>query len=468
MDFKDLLANGQAVGRYGGLVVFVTGPLPGERALVRISAVKAKYAVGELIEVLTVSPHRVESFCKIFGVCGGCQVQHLAYPAQLAWKRDLVRAALARIGGIDVAVNPPIGMREPRAYRNKISLVIEHRDGRAELGFYRARSHRLVPVDGCPVALPQLDASIGGLAASIDDTSTSGAFSEVRHAVMRAGAATGESVLALTTRHRSERVQASGDAIARRLPGVVGVGNSYELTNDNAVLGRRLTTIWGRAEMEERIGPVRFRVSPASFFQVNGEMVGRIFDYMAPVLGSLRVVDLYCGAGTFSMFFAHGGARVVGIEENPNAVREALANAELNGVGDRATFLAGRVEQLLRGGAGREALMTADIVFLDPPRKGSDESTLAAIAALRPPNVWYLSCNPATLARDIAQLIRGGYLVGIVQPFDMFPQTGHVETLVTMYLDPATAIAPPPAAGGEAVPPWTPNGDLDPLLAATP
>lgn len=433
------------MGRYGGLVVFATGPLPGEQALVRITEVRAKYAVGELVELLTHSPDRTEPFCKIFGRCGGCQVQHLAYPAQLAWKRELVRTALARIGGIEAAVAPTIGMREARAYRNKISLVVQERDGRAELGFYRARSHRLVPVDTCPVAAPQLDASIAGLAKAAEDPAVASAFAGVRHAVMRAGSATGESVLALTTRRRSERVRALGAEVARCLPGLVGLGNSYDLSNDNAVLGRRLETVWGRAEMEEQIGPVRFRVSPASFFQVNGEMVGRIFTFMEPALGRLQILDLYCGAGTFSMFFAHKGARVVGIEENPNAVREAIANAELNAVAERTTFLAGRVEEVLRAGKGREALTNSDIVFLDPPRKGSDESTLAAITALRPPNVWYLSCNPATLARDMAQLAASGYRVGIAQPFDMFPQTGHVETLVTMSCEGAAAIAP--AAG---------------------
>lgn len=442
MDFLDLLANGQGVGRYGGLVIFVTGPLPGERAVVRVTEVKAKYAVGELVELLTRSPDRVEPFCDIFGVCGGCQVQHLAYPAQLAWKRELVRAALARIGGIEVEVSPTIGMAQPRAYRNKVSLVVEQGPDGPSLGFYQARSHHFVPVETCPVALPQLDASIEGLAASIAEPQNAAAFREVRHAVMRAGAATGESVLALTTRRYSEGVATSAASVARHLPGLVGIGNSYELSNDNAVLGRRLETVWGRAEMEERIGPVRFRVSPASFFQINGEMVGRIFDFMGPALGALRIVDLYCGAGTFSMFFAYKGAQVVGIEENPNAVREARANATLNGVADRAVFLAGRVDELLRQGPGREALMNADIVFLDPPRKGSDETTLAAIASLRPPNVWYLSCNPATLARDLAQLRAGGYRIAIVQPFDMFPQTGHVETLVTMYREGARRISP--------------------------
>lgn len=353
-----------------------------------------------------------------------------------------MRTALERIGGIHAGVRATIGMARPRNYRNKVSLVVE-RAGTTEIGFYRARSHRLVPVDGCPVAIPQLDASIALLARSANDESTGPAFDGVRHAVMRAGAATGESVLSLTTRERAPALKEPVEALVARLPGIVGIGNSYGLSNENAVLGRHLAQLWGRPEMEERIGDARFRVSPASFFQVNGEMVGQIFAFMEPALGSLRIVDLYCGAGTFSMFFALRGAEVVGIEENPNAVREARANAILNEVQERTRFLAGRVDSLLREPVGREALDAADIVFLDPPRKGSDEATLSAIAALRPPNVWYLSCNPATLARDMAQLAESGYRVGIVQPFDMFPQTGHVETLVTMARDRVEPIVPP-------------------------
>jgi len=186
--------------------------------------------------------------------------------------------------------------------------------------------------------------------------------------------------------------------------------------------------------MHEAIDGVRFRVSPASFFQVNSEMVGKIFRYLAPHVGAAgAIIDLYCGAGTFALYFAKNGARVVGIEENPNAVREAKVNAGLNGVEAQTTFLGGRVEAMLRGEAGAQALAAANVVFLDPPRKGSDEATLAAIVRARVPHVWYLSCNPATLARDLAQLVAGGYRLGAVQPFDMFPQTGHIEALAALH-----------------------------------
>jgi 23S rRNA (uracil1939-C5)-methyltransferase len=446
--FTDLLANGQAVGRIDGLVIFVTGPLPGERVRVRVTAVKAKYAVGDVVAYETTSDWRAQPFCPVFGVCGGCQVQHLAYPAQLAWKEQIVRNALRRIGGFaDLAVQHPVGMAQPRAYRNKMSLVVEAQAGRTRLGFYQARSHELVDIDGCPVVVPQLDTAIGGLRAAAADPQVAPAFAEVKHAIMRVGTASGQAVLSLSTERHATAIAAAAPALAAKIPSVVGISNSFEPRNANAVLGRKMAYVWGAREMEEVISGVRFRVSPASFFQVNSEMVGKIFGFMEPGLPPTgrKVVDLYCGAGTFAIFFASRGAQVVGIEENPAAIREANLNAELNGVTDRARFMSGRVEGAVADPAGRAALRGADIVFLDPPRKGSDEATLQAIAAAGVDNVWYLSCNPATLARDLQSLAAKGYVPGIVQPFDMFPQTGHVETLVTLHRAGGVPITLPPA-----------------------
>jgi 23S rRNA (uracil1939-C5)-methyltransferase len=434
VEFTDLLANGQAVGRFDGMVVFVDGPLPGERARVRLTEVKAKYAVGAVLALETASPDRVEPFCPVFGTCGGCQVQHLAYPAQLAWKHRIVRDALLRIGGFDeVDVRPPIGMNVPRAYRNKMALVVEAQGPAPVFGFYRARSHRLVPIDHCPIVLESLDAAIGGLLAAAREPATAPAFRGVKHVVMRAGLASPNSVLSLTTDARSAAIAADAGRIAERVPGVSGISNSYEPANANAVIGRRMDFVWGQREMEETIEGVRFRVSPASFFQINGAMVASIFQALAPLIADAsRVVDLYCGAGTFAIYFASRGAQVVGIEENAAAVVEARGNARLNKVEERVRFVRGRVEGELANHDGREALRAADIVFLDPPRKGSDEATLAALADAGVPQIWYLSCNPATLARDLRYLAGRAYDVGIVQPFDMFPQTGHVETLVTL------------------------------------
>jgi 23S rRNA (uracil1939-C5)-methyltransferase len=430
VEFSDLLANGQAVGRFDGMVVFVDGPLPGERARIRLTDVKAKYAVGEVVERETTSPDRAEPFCPVFGACGGCQVQHLSYPAQLAWKHRIVKDALLRIGGFpELAVNDPIGMDVPRAYRNKMALVVES----GVFGFYRARSHELVPIDHCPIVLEPLDAAIGGLLAAAHAPETSAAFANVKHVVMRAGLTSPNSVLSLTTDAKSAAIAAAAPQIAERIDGVGGISNSYEPANANAVVGRRMDFVWGKREMEETIEDVRFRVSPASFFQINGAMVASIFRALAPlIVGTPRIVDLYCGAGTFAIYFASRGASVVGIEENAAAVTEARGNARLNKVEDRVRFVQGRVEGALANEDGRKALRETEIVFLDPPRKGSDEATLAALSDAKVPAIWYLSCNPATLARDLRYLAMKGYKIGTVQPFDMFPQTGHVETLVTL------------------------------------
>ncbi len=433
--FTDLLANGQAVGRAGGVVVFCFGPLPQERALVRISSVKPKYAVGEMLKLLVGSPHRVVPFCSVFGLCGGCQVQHLSYAAQLAWKRDVVRNALSRIGGFaDAQVRDTIGMDVPRAYRNKMSLVVDHTYKTPTIGFYQQRSHDVVPIESCPIVMPALDKFIERLNRARLNDVVEPALAETRHVVARSAQATGQSVVTLTTERASEKARKAAPALLKMLPGAVGISNSYDLNSANAIMGRAHHTLVGDSEIEESLGGVRYRVSGGSFFQVNVDIVQRILWFVQHGLDRPRqIVDLYCGAGTFSLFFAKHGATVLGIEENAQAIAEAQANAELNGLQAEATFRTGKVEDVVRAPDVARALAAADIVFLDPPRKGSDERTLAAVCDSSVANIWYLSCDPATLARDLKFLAAKGYRLGVVQPFDMFPQTGHVETLVTLY-----------------------------------
>ncbi|MGH7729522.1 MAG: 23S rRNA (uracil(1939)-C(5))-methyltransferase RlmD [Vulcanimicrobiaceae bacterium] len=432
IECTDLIAKtGQAVGRADGFVVYVLGPLPGERARVRLVTVKANYAVGELVELLSRSPERVEPFCDVFGRCGGCQLQHLAYPAQLAWKRRVVESALARLGGIaDPQVAQPIGAERSRAYRNKMALVIA--PGPA-LGFYAAGTHDVVPIERCPIVAPALERVLEGLRELAGDPGHGAVLGGVRHVVARGAEASGEVVVSFTTDRPSQALAGDAAAVARQLAGVVGIANSFEPPSANAVMGRLARNLWGRPEIEEQIGALRLRVSPASFFQINREIVAALFAFLAPHLrAEVRMLDLYCGAGTFALFFAAQGARVVGFEENSYAVAEANANAARNGLDDRISILGGKVEASLRAPLGKRALEAAEIAFLDPPRKGSDEATLGALVLARVPRIWYLSCNPATLARDLAILRAGGYALEFVQPFDMFPQTGHVEALALL------------------------------------
>ena len=457
LGFTDLLANGQAVGRTGGMVVFCFGPLPQERARVRISSVKPKYAVGEMLQLTLGSRLRAQPFCPVFGSCGGCQVQHLSYSAQLGWKRDVVKNALARIGGFaDAAVRDPVGMINPRSYRNKMSLVVDRSSGPPRLGFYQQRSHDLVPIAGCPIVMPQLNMHIMRLNEALLQPSMAGAFAHTRHIVARTAKATEQTVVTFTTEQPSAELAAAAPALMRHLPGVVGITNSYDLSSTNAILGRKHTLLQGAAQIEELIAGVRYRVSAGSFFQVNVEIVGRIFEFMRPGLDVPRkIVDLYCGAGTFSLYFAKLGSEVLGVEENPLAIAEAQENAQLNELTGSVQFLSARVEEAVQRGRVREKLREAQIVFLDPPRKGSDEVTLTAIADTGVPNIWYLSCDPATLARDLKILAAKGYRLGVVQPFDMFPQTGHIETLVTLYRESAAQQAVIAQAFKDApVPQW--------------
>jgi 23S rRNA (uracil1939-C5)-methyltransferase len=431
--FTDLMANGQAVGRLAGLVVFCFGPLPGERARVRITDVKASYAVARLIESYDASPDRATPFCPVFGECGGCQVQHLSYAAQLRWKREIVKNALQRIGGFDgIEVHETIGMEYPRAYRNKMSLVVEHRGERVDVGFYRMRSHEIVPVRGCPVVMPELDAYIGAFAEARPSSAVHSALEGAHHAVARYANASDETVLSITTDRRSKNLAGVASSLHQTLPRLAGVVNSYEARSANAVLGSKNEVVEGEGEIEERIDGIRYRVSTASFFQVNTEIVAHIFESLSRLAHENRVVDLYCGMGTFSVWFARRDSHVIGVEENPHAVEEAKHNATLNRVEQRAEFHCRRVEQFANSSEGRKAIASADLVFLDPPRKGSDEVTLLSIARARVPRLAYLSCDPATLARDLKVLASNGYRPESVQPFDMFPQTGHVESLAIM------------------------------------
>ncbi len=463
LTFHDLLVNGQGVGRLGSLAVFCWGPLPQERALVRITTLKARYAVATQLRLLSGSPHRVVPFCAAFGTCGGCQVQHLSYPAQLSWKREVVHNALRRIGGLHgVDVRNVLPSPRSRRYRNKVALVVGGGGEQSPpgLGFFRQRTHELVEIESCPILVPELDDIVGRLHSLRLEERLGALYRVARHFVARASAALGESVLSITTDRESPEIARVAGHLLERLPRVRGIANSFDPASANAVMGREQRTLAGTTTIEETIAGVRYRVSPESFFQVNPGIVAKIFALMRGGLAQPRkIVDLYCGAGTFSLYFAAAGSTVLGIEENPAAVREAEANAELNGLQDRVEFEAARVEEAVERPEIAARLREAEILFLDPPRKGSDEATLGAIVRARVPNIWYLSCDPATLARDLKFLTSNGYNVGIVQPFDMFPQTGHVETLVTLYCNAREIQAAVEAAFADTPPPEWPDDD---------
>lgn len=434
VEIHDLGHQGEGVGRLGDFVVFVPGAIPGDRVLVEIAEHKGRFGHAKLIEVLEASPDRVKPPCAAFGQCGGCQLQHMSYEAQLRWKQKRVADALARVGRLpNVKVHPVLGQAYPFAYRNKAQYPIARQGQQTIMGFYRPGSHEIVDLDGCLIqdpliahlanAVRQVVAEVG--IEPYDEVVGTGVL---RHVVFRASRWTGEVmvVLVANTEHvpRLPEIVSRLQAASGRLASIYLNVNSKKT---NVIFGTRFKLLWGSRALVDRIGRFSFRISPASFFQVNGEQVERLYECVldyAQLTGCEHVFDAYCGIGTIALYLSQKAASVVGVEIVPEAVWDARENASLNGVTNVA-FYAGEAEQvipdLLRKG------FRFDLGVVDPPRKGCGEALLQAMGTWGLRRLVYVSCNPSTFARDAAILRNHGFTLNEVQPVDMFPQTAHVE-----------------------------------------
>ncbi len=430
LHIDDLLANGQGVGRDEKLVAFVSGALPGEDVRIAVDAVKANYVTAHTVEVVQPSLDRIESVCPVFPRCGGCQTLHLRYEAQLLWKQQLVAEALARIARLeDVRVQATVGsdFLDSTRYRNKVSLVGQSSYDGAAVGFYAARSHRVVPIANCPVLLPWLDDAVRAFVLLVKNTPQ--LLRDVRHVVVRTGVAQKTLVLALCTTRERPDMSAFVKAVRKAIPALTGLVASWDPSSTNAIFGRRFAALWGSNETIERVADATFHFGVASFFQINTSMLERIAAVVLDELqGARRIVDLYCGVGTFAVLAGKRGIAATGVESHRGAVEEAAANAAMNGI-TSAAFECASVLEAVSGERGRTLLDGADAVILDPPRRGCEPAELDALAAARVSRLLYLSCNPATLARDARRLVDAGYALRSVRPFDMFPFTGHVEAL---------------------------------------
>jgi len=428
----DLIENGQGVGRIDGLVAFVTGGLPGERVRIAVDEIKKNYAGAHVVAIEEASGDRVDPGCPVFPRCGGCQTLHLRYAAELAWKRRRVGEALARLGGVksidvaEVVTAQPIDA-PGRGYRNKAALVCATEHGAARIGFYGARSHRLVPIRGCPVLVDRLQSTVERIIEFAD--ASPDALRGVVHIVARASATGRELVVGFACRQANRDIGASVAELRLRIPELTGAVVTWDPASENAVFGRRSAVLWGSPVLRERVGGADFVFGLASFFQINTALLELLAARIVERLrGARRVVDLYCGVGTFAVLLGKAGIPATGVESSRAAVDEAAANAAQNGV-TNAAFECATAAQALSGDRGRTLLAGADAAIVDPPRKGCEDGVLSAIAAAGVPRLLYVSCNPATLARDAAILLGAGYAVRSVQPFDMFPRTGHIEVL---------------------------------------
>ncbi|WP_195539124.1 23S rRNA (uracil(1939)-C(5))-methyltransferase RlmD [Eubacterium maltosivorans] len=434
MVLEDITHSGEGVGRIDNMIVFVDGGVPGDTVEIEITAIKKTYMTGKILKLIAPSGTRQEPPCPYFGRCGGCQLLQVQYDAQLAIKHKIVTDALERIGGIkDVPVNAVIGMEVPYRYRNKAQFKISGKG----VGFFAKRSHQIVPIEDCltqPESCVQVIETFNALLKDgcfelYDEQQHTGFL---RGIVQRTNEQ-GENMIVIVgngkkLKHKNKILQ----AITERIPDVRSIYLNVNTTRGNAVLGRKNHLLLGTPQIEERIGDLSFLISPNSFFQVNTRQTKVLYDLvkrMAALTGTETLFDLYCGTGTIGLYLAREAAQVYGIEIVENAVLDAQENAERNQI-ENIRFIQGKSET--EAPKLTEEGVHPDVIVLDPPRKGCDPALLEMIKNLAVPKVVYVSCNPSTLARDLKILHEYGYQVQEVQPVDLFPGTGHVETVVLM------------------------------------
>lgn len=437
LEITTLGSEGQGIGKLDGFSVFVPQALPGETVSAHVIKVTTGYAVAKLKEVQKASSDRVVPECSAYLRCGGCGLQHMAYDAQRKAKQKQVRDALERLGGFHgVEVMPTIGMENPWRYRNKGSFPVGMEGDTAVFGFFASRSHRIIPLNDCPIqnrAVTSVAQAVARWAQAHEitpyDESTGNGI--LRHVMARVAKDGKVMAVVVTTGPLPQK-----DALIAELTGGVenlcSIVHNSNSRNSNVILGDEYRVIWGSERLDCELCGLHFLVSAVSFLQVNNEQTEKLYTTALDFLdlkGGETVVDEYCGIGTISLLLAQRAGRVIGIENVPQAVEDARRNAELNGI-TNAEFLCEDA------GSGLLQLTQAgtrpDAVVLDPPRKGCEEAALRAIANCGADKILYISCNPATLARDAKYLAEAGYKIQAVQPVDMFPQTAHVECVVMM------------------------------------
>ncbi|PZD73756.1 23S rRNA (uracil-C(5))-methyltransferase RlmCD [Acaryochloris thomasi RCC1774] len=434
----NLSPTGDGVGRWGEdqRVVFVPDTVPGDRISARLVRVKPKYANAQLQELLEPSTYRIRPHCIVADKCGGCQWQPVDYTYQISAKQDQVVQALGRIGKFqDPPVDEILAAPSPLGYRNKVTYPLtnrrSHGEKKVQAGYYRKGSHRLVNLNQCPVQDPHLDPLLAAIKQDIQDLEWP-VYNEkthegiIRHLSMRVGRRTEEILITLVVCNDDIPVLgAQAAAWMRDHPGIVGVCLNINSERTNRIFGKRTDCIVGRPYLVEEFAGLQFHIRANTFFQIHTEQAEALLEVILAELnlqGHETVLDAYCGIGTLSLPIARHAAQVVGLEVQEEAVKSAIANAALNNI-TNVTFQTGKVERLLSVQDD-----TPDIVLVDPPRKGCSEAVVEQLLELKAPRLVYMSCNPATLARDLKFLCQGGdYQLTRVQPADFFPQTAHVE-----------------------------------------
>ncbi|XOK62054.1 23S rRNA (uracil(1939)-C(5))-methyltransferase RlmD [Paenibacillus elgii] len=474
-DIVGLGHDGEGVGRVNGFTLFIQGALPGEKVRAKVLKVKKQYGYAKLLEIIEASPDRIDAPCPIYKQCGGCQLQHLSYDAQLRWKRQLVIDNLERIGKLQVAggvaeiragaeavadagvgaasgdamdagivVYPTLGMSDPWRYRNKAQVPIglaAGEEGGLIGGFYAQGSHRIIDMEACLIQHENNDAVVAAVKRIAGELGIRPYNEEtgkglLRHVIARYGFNTGEIMVVLVTNGRDipRRDELVG-LIREAIPDVRSICQNVNRQQTNVIFGDETRVLWGSEVIYDTIGDIRFAISARSFYQVNPVQTEVLYrkalDY-AGLSGKETVIDAYCGIGTISLFLAQKAREVYGVEIVPEAIEDAKRNALVNDIRN-VRFEIGGAEVVIPEWKRRG--IAPDVIVVDPPRKGCDAALLETILAMRPERVVYVSCNPSTLARDLRVLEDGGYRTVGVQPVDMFPHTVHVESVALLVRD---------------------------------
>ena len=437
----DLAFGGEGVGRLDGYVVFVRGGLPGDVLDVRVVETRARYARGTIDAVVTPSPDRVAAPCVYFGRCGGCRLQHLAYPAQLAFKEKQVRDCLERLGGLTggIDVRPILPAAEPYGYRNKMEFTVAGTAETPVIGLHEAERYDVViDIERCLLQSETMNRMLTAVqdearARHVTVYEQRREQGLMRFVTLREGRHTGEAMVNLVASAPDvETLGPLAEAVAARVPSTTSIVLNVNAKKASVAIGTEEHLLVGREHITEKLRDVTFQVSANSFFQTNTIQAERLFALVADACaldGSETVLDLYSGTGAISLLLARRCRAVYGIELATAAVADAIRNARANGI-ENCTFLSGEVRHVLPDLARQG--VRVDVAVADPPRAGFHPKALAALVALAPARVVYVSCNPATLARDLGDLVRGGYRVEWVQPVDMFPQTPHIEAVARL------------------------------------
>ena len=458
VEITDMTSEGEGVGKKDGFPFFVKDTIIGDKAQIRVTRVKKNYAYGRLEKVLTPSPFRVEPKCAFHKQCGGCQIQSMSYEKQLEFKDARVRNNLIRIGGfapekIDNIMEPILGMEEPFYYRNKAQYPVgQNKEGEPVTGFYAGRTHSIVANTECHLGVKENKEILEIILAYMRENRVP-AYDEstgkglIRHVLIRKGFFSGEIMVCLVVNLKGaqRKLPAQQKLLDKLLtiPNMTSVSLNINTERTNVILGQEIRLIWGKATIKdtihvcdadnnfERTGRgITYAISPVSFYQVNPVQTEKLYSLalsFAELTGQETVWDLYCGIGTISLFLAEKAKKVYGVEVIPQAVENARENAVSNGIFN-AEFFVGKAEEVLPEKYKKDGIF-ADVIVVDPPRKGCDTACLDTILKMTPQRVVYVSCDSATLARDLKVLCGGGYEVERVRAVDMFPMTVGVETV---------------------------------------